>query len=90
VVAPFVGRSSDPMPRISNISRPMTFLLLVLLLASPAWAETDPFDEIAPNAPKTGSEAPSFSAVAAFGDTINLKEELKGHNVLLLFYRGVF
>ena len=77
------------MSRVSHISRAVACAVL-LLASSPAWGEADPFDKLAPNAPKTGSEAPPFTAEAAFGYTVTLKEELKDHNVLLLFYRGVF
>ena len=79
------------MSKYNRIPKSLALILLLLLLCwSRAWAETDPLDELAPNAPKTGSQAPDFSAEEAFGKTIRLKEELKEHNVLLLFYRGVF
>jgi len=66
-------------------------MLLVLLTNSvPVWGEAKPPDELALHAPETGTQAPRFSAEDAFGDTIDLNEELKDHSVLLLFYRGVF
>ncbi len=67
-------------------------LAVFMLLAGglPARGAEDPFDGVAPNAPRTGSQAPSFSTKDVFGDTIALSEELKDHNVILLFYRGIF
>ena len=79
------------MPKPNRILRTFAAMLpLLLACCILAWAETDPLDQLAPNAPKTGSQAPDFSAEEAFGKTIHLKEKLKEHNVLLLFYRGVF
>lgn len=79
------------MPRSNRISRAVAAVLLLLLANSaPVRGGADPTDELAPNAAKMGTQAPDFSAEEAFGDTISLSEELKDHNVLLLFYRGVF